>query len=120
MLYKYILKDKFLPYYREWLKEREDILTKNNLSHNTLFIKDDGTPATEGTVRSWISTMEKILGVPFYAHSLRHYIVSEFSRKNIPPELIQELIGWSGISMIQVYNDVSPKDRAWAELENLK
>lgn len=120
LLYKYILRDKFLPFYKSWLEEREKIMKKNNQSHNFLFIKNDGTPATDGTIRSWILTMERHLGVNLYPHSLRHYLVTEFSRKNIPPLLIKDLVGWTSIQMVEVYNDLTSKDREWKELDSLK
>lgn len=120
LLYKYILKDKFLPYYEKWIEERKDILEKTGKSHTFLFVKDDGNPATDGTVRSWISTMEKYLGVNLYPHALRHFLVTEFSRKNIPPMLIKDLVGWSSINMVEIYNDLESKDREWQELNNLK
>jgi site-specific recombinase XerD len=119
LLYKYILKEKFMPYYKEWLKERAKILKEKKLNHNFLFIKQDGTPATGATVRGWIEGFEKYLGVPFYAHAVRHYLVTLFSKKNIPPQLIKELMGWSS-DMIQIYDDTSARDRVYEGLENLK
>lgn len=120
LLYKYILKDRFLPYYEKWISDREKILSEKNLSHVSLFIKDDGTPATDGTIRSWISSMENFLGVNLYPHALRHYLVTEFSRKNIPAMLIKDLVGWSGLEMVNLYNDLTSKDKEWTELDNLK
>lgn len=120
LLYKYILKDKFLPYYEKWIEERNLIMEKTGQSHTSLFIREDGTPATDGTVRSWIATMEKYLGVNLYPHSLRHHLVTEFSRKNIPPMLIKDLVGWTSINMVELYNDLESKDREWQELDNLK
>jgi site-specific recombinase XerD len=120
LLYKYILKEKFLPYYKEWLEERNKILKQKKLNHNFLFIKQDGTPATGATVRGWIDSFEKYLGVPLYAHALRHYLVTLFSKKNIPQPLIKELMGWSSSEMIQIYDDTSARDRIYEGLENLK
>lgn len=121
MLYKYIMKDKFMPYYKIWLDKRNNIISKLNVEdHKHIFIKDDGSPATEAVVRGWIPEMERFLGVAVYPHSLRHYIVTLFSKKNIPPTLIKELIGWSNLEMVELYNDMGAKDREWAELENLK
>ena len=121
LLYKYILKEKFLPFYNEWLTEREKILEKLNIEdHGYIFIRDDGLPAGEGTVRSWITSMENYLDKPLYAHALRHYLVTLFSRKNIPVMLIKELIGWSSVEMVSVYDDTTAKDKTWSELENLK
>jgi len=120
MLYKYILRDRFLPYYNSWIKDREEIMLKNGKEHTSLFIKNDGSPATDGTIRSWISTMESHLGINLYPHSCRHYLVTEFSKKNIPAMLIKDLIGWSGLEMVNLYNDLTSKDKEWSELENLK
>ena len=120
MLYKYILKDKFIPYYRKWLIDRQEIMVKTKQNHNFLFIKDNGTPATDGTIRSWVTTIENYLGVSFYPHCLRHYLVTQFSKKNIPPSLIKDLVGWSGLEMVNLYNDLTSKDKQWTELDNLK
>jgi integrase len=120
LLYKYILKEKFLLYYKEWLKERDEILKEKKLNHNFLFVKQDGTPATGATVRGWIEGFEKYLGVPFYAHALRHFLVTLLSKKNIPQPLIQELMGWSSSEMVQIYDDTSARDRIYEGLENLK
>lgn len=120
MLHKYILKEKFLPYYYKWLEDRKTILNKNNLDHNYLFIKNDGSPATDGTVRSWIASMDRYLGSPFYAHACRHFLCTELTRKKIPQAFIQFLFGWSSAEMYSIYNDLTAKDMEWSGLENLK
>lgn len=120
LLYKYILKDKFLPYYEKWLIDRQEIMNRTKQNHNFLFIKDDGTPATDGTIRSWVTTIENYLGVPYYPHAMRHYLVTQFSKKNIPPMLIKDIVGWSGLEMVNLYNDLTSKDKEWKELDNLK
>jgi integrase len=121
MLYKYILKDKFMPYYKIWLEQRSEMLSKLGVEdHKYIFIKEDGSPATEGTARSWVDTMERFLGIPTYPHSFRHYIVTLLSKKNIPAMLIKDLMGWADVSLIGVYDDSTSKDKVWAELENLK
>ena len=120
LLYKYILKDKFMPFYKSWLKERKKILKEKKLNHNFLFIKQDGNPATEATVRGWICDFEEHLGIPFYAHALRHYLVTLFSKKNIPPHLIKELMGWSSLEMVEIYDDNTISQMNFPELENLR
>lgn len=120
MLNKYIIKDMFLPYYNAWLPEREKIMKENNQSHTSIFIKSDGSPAEEGTVRSWIGKIEKYLGVPFYPHCLRHWIVTHLSRIGLTSELIVHLMGWTSESMYKIYNDLSAADREWKELSKLK
>lgn len=121
LLFKYILKDKFLPYYKKWLAEREEIMKSNHKDHLSIFIKENnGEPATEGTIRSWVKEIENYLGVPFYPHCLRHFLVTELSKKNIPPMLIKDLFGWSSLEMVVIYDDTTSKDKVWNELENLK
>jgi site-specific recombinase XerD len=120
LLYKYILRERFWQYYSKWIKDRKLILENKNQSHDMLFIKTDGSPANDGTVHSWITQIEEFLKVPFYAHSLRHFLVTEFSRKNIPPQLIQALVGWESLSMVTLYCDLEAKNQKWVELENLR
>ena len=79
LLYKYILREKFLPYYKEWIIEREATLEKKGLTHEFLFIKADGEPATDATVRCWVADFEEYLKVPFYIHALRHYLTTLLS-----------------------------------------
>jgi len=120
LLYKYILREKFLPYYQIWIKKRTKILKKKGLEHNRLFIKLDGNPATEATIRGWIVYFENYLKVPFYTHALRHYLTTLLSKQNIPHMLIKEIMGWSSLELVSVYDDSSAKDRSYPELENLK
>jgi integrase len=120
LLYKYILRDKFLPYYKAWVEERSKILAEKNIEHTSLFIKQDGEPATPATIRGWIEGFENHIKVPFYAHALRHYLVTLLSKKNIPQPLIKELMGWTSIEMVTIYDDTTARDKTYKELENLK
>lgn len=120
LLYKYILKDKFMPFYKDWLCERKDILAEKNLKHNFLFIKQDGNRATEAIIHKWTDEFEKYLGVPVYPHALRHYLTTLLAKKNIPPVFIKDIFGWSDLSMVELYTDLTMKDRNFPELENLK
>jgi integrase len=120
LLYKYILREKFLPYYNDWLKERSKILKAKNKEHDFLFIKNNGDPATGATVRGWIREFENYLKVPFYSHALRHYLTTLLSKKNVPQALIKEIFGWSSILMVELYDDTTARDRVYKELENIK
>lgn len=121
LLYKYIVKDLFIPKYEVWLEKRKEIMTLNGVEeHGFLFIKNDGTPAVVGTIRSWINGMTRYMQIPVYPHAFRHYITTYMSKKGLPPELIQELMGWSSLVMVGIYNDTTVKDREWKELEALK
>jgi integrase len=120
LLYKYIFKEKFLPYYVAWLNERKNILGKIEKDHNYIFIKDNGKPITGTTVRAWLEEFEDYLGVPIYAHAFRHYLATMLSKKNVPQNVIKEIFGWSSLEMVSVYDDSSAKDREYDELKNLK
>jgi len=63
---------------------------------------------------------ENYLKVPFYTHALRHYLTTLLSKQNIPHMLIKEIMGWSSLELVSVYDDSSAKDRSYPELENLK
>lgn len=131
-MYKYIIKDIFLPTYQEWMIERKKILKQNNLSdHRYLFITREGTPATAATARRWIAHWEKYLSneepsnknkekVSLYPHSLRHYLVSHLTRLGLSSDLIVSIMGWQSSDMYKIYNDVSDDEREWKDLDKLK
>jgi integrase len=120
MLTKYIIKDIFLPYYKDWLVEREKIMKENNQEHDYIFIKKDGSPAIVATVRSWVTKWEVFLNVPFYPHCLRHYIVSHLTRLGLTSDFIIAIMGWTSSDMYNVYNDLTAKERDWKGLDKLK
>jgi site-specific recombinase XerD len=120
LLYKYIFKEKFLPYYRVWLEERKNILKENEKEHEYLFVKENGKPITGTIVRGWLEDFENYLGVPVYAHAFRHYLATMLSKKNVPQNAIKEIFGWSSLEMVNIYDDSSAKDREYEELKNLK
>lgn len=120
LLYKYILREKFLPYYKKWISDRETIMSENSKTHNYLFIKQNGDPATDVTIRGWIKEFEEYLQIPFYAHALRHYLTTLLSRKNIPQPLIKEIFGWSSLEMVSIYDDTTVGERNYPELEALR
>ena len=121
MLYKYIIKDIFVPYYEKWLIERASIMKEtSHEEHGYLFIKKDGSKAEDGTVRSWISGMSNFMGVTVYPHCFRHAITTHLSKIGLPHQLIQEIMGWQSLSMVQIYDDTSIKDKEWEELKVMK
>lgn len=119
-LYKYILKDKFLPFFEVWKQEREKLLVAKGKANNSLFLRSDGNPAGTTTVKTWSAHFEKFLGVPIYSHSFRHYFVTLLSKKNIPYNLIQAIVGWSSSEMIAIYDDSLISEKSFPELENLR
>ena len=119
-LYKYIIKDAFLPYYHIWLEERKKIMDKAGKEHDYLFVKSNGEPAKVSTIRSWIIKWEQFLGVPFYPHCLRHYITTYLTRLGLSSDFIIEIMGWSTAEMYKTYNDLTAKERKWKDLGKLQ
>lgn len=120
MTTRFIIKDTFLPIYKEWLIEREKIMAKNNQNHNAIFIKSNGEPIKVTTVNSWISQWEKILDMDLYAHCYRHFIVSNLTRKNCSSDFIVAVMKWKSADMYKIYCDIEDKDREWKDIDKLK
>ena len=117
---RYIIKDTFLPYYNKWLPIREKIMEENGESHNYIFIRYDGKPATTTTIRGWIEKWDNVLDKHLYCHSLRHLFVTNALRQGLQPDFIQEIIAWSSSDMVQLYNDMTLKERKWEGLDKFK
>lgn len=116
LIYKYILKDTFLPYYHAWLKERKERLEKLGVEeHNFLFIKANGEPGTLSMVDLWTAEFGKIIGEPVYMHAFRHYLTTLLARKKVPDVFIKELFGWESADMVDIYKDITIKDLDWSE-----
>ena len=123
LLYKYIVKDIFLPYYKRWIEKRKEIMEKNNVEeHNKLFIKSNGQPITStDAIDYWKDSWSEILGIDFYFHSARHYLCTLLSKIGLEQDLIIEIYGWSsGGEMYKIYNDLTAKDRQWKGTAKLK
>lgn len=122
MLFKYIVKDLFMPYYNRWLKERKEILIANNVEeHNKLFIKSNGQPIENpSTINYWCEKWGKILNIDFYLHSTRHYLCTYLSKIGLEQDLIIEIYGWTSSDMYKIYNDLTAKDRQWKGTAKLK
>ena len=101
-IYCYTLKHDFQPYLDLWLEKRARL----GIENEELFVVRHGngyTPATDQTVSGWAEQCERILGVPFYMHSLRHFFTTQLSaEKNLPDEVIKKLVGWDRLSPIVV------------------
>lgn len=108
----YTLKNGFKKYLDLWLKYREEHgITSEWLvpkKENGVYV-DKPLPTT--TLDSWANTFSKFLGVPFYWHSLRHYFTTACSRSGLPDDVIQMLVGWANVSMVQVYKDITADEQ---------
>lgn len=103
----YTLSKPFKPYLDMWLKYREE----NNIASQWLIPKkengiyiDEQIPIS--TMDSWAESFSKILGVPFYWHSLRHYFTTQCSRSGLPDDVIKNLVGWQSSDMVSIYKDI--------------
>ena len=104
----YTLKNGFQKYHDLWLKYREE----NNITSEWLIPrKENGVyideQVTITTMDSWAESFSRYLGVPFYWHSVRHYFCTACARNSLPDDVIQMLVGWNDISMVQLYKDIS-------------
>jgi len=130
-LNKYILASPFIPYYKEWIKQRSIIAREMNITNNSLFIRENGETPDASYARKWIKSWEKFLTedketnpsgeeVNIYAHCFRHYFCTYLARVGVEQELIVELFGWSSSEMYHIYSDLTAKDKKWKGLSKLK
>lgn len=105
-LTKYTLLE-FKKYYDLWINERKE---KGLLDNEYLFIKPNGETMTISGMDSYAETITRLLGRPFYFHSLRHQLCTRLFKIGLPADVIQEYFGWSSIDMTSVYNDSNASD----------
>jgi integrase len=105
MIPKYVLVNKFKPYFDLWMEERKQL----GLGDNDILFwkkeKDTFIPAKISTLNSYSLTFSKILGIDFYFHSNRHYFTTALCKANIPADVIKDIVGWSSVAMVSLYND---------------
>ena len=121
VIYKYIIKDLFLPYYKEWIKEREKILKEREVEdHGFLFIKTNGEPATENVLRGWLDKWTQIIGKPCYMHMCRHYYVTMLMTKyKLNKDFVTSTVGWSS-DLTGIYCDAEDSEMDWADAVKLQ
>jgi len=120
MISRFIIKDVFLPIYKEWLPVREEIMKRKNKVHNSMFIKSNGDPVKVSTVHSWMAAWEEILGVDIYIHAFRHFMVSDLARKGCSSDFIVAVLKWKSADMYKVYCDLEDKDKEWKDIAKLQ
>ena len=106
-LNKYILINKFKPYFDLWMEQRKELDVPSELD-DVLFIskkKDGWKPMKISTLDSWANKFSEFLNVDFYFHCLRHNFTTGMSTAGIPASVIQELVGWQNLEMVNLYND---------------
>lgn len=112
LLNKYILVNKFKPYFDMWMKER-DILGVPHEIDDLFVIKRDKVwqPMKVSALSYWATQFSKALNVDFYFHCLRHNFTTGLSKSGIPASVIQEIVGWSSLDMVNIYDDTEIDDK---------
>lgn len=111
MLTLYTFKKDFDPYLKLWMDERKRL----GIESDWLFPrKVEGEyidePITTDALDGWTESFSKILGKPFYFHSLRHFYTTQALKSSLPSNVVQELVGWSSADMVNLYDDSSAED----------
>jgi site-specific recombinase XerD len=109
LLNKYVLVNVFKPYFDLWIKERKEL----GITNDELFVvKEDNAYAilNQSSLNSWAKHFSNILGISWYWHSNRHYFTTSLCKANIPAEVIKDVVGWSSIDLVSVYNDSDVDD----------
>lgn len=105
LLHKYILKNRFMPYFDLWMKERE----RQGITSEYLFAIKEKDGNEKLCMISMITTMfnyfSEVLGVPMYPHCLRHFCCTHMHESGLPAEVIKDLFGWKSVEMVSVYTD---------------
>lgn len=95
---------KFKKYLDLWMEERKRLGIESEYLLTSL--QEPKQPISIITLNSWAECFSRYLGRPFYWHAIRHLTVTEFKRKGLPNEVIQQYIGWATADMVDKYNDL--------------
>lgn len=111
LLEVYTLAKPFQPYFDLWMKERERLKIKSDwLFPAYVRGKWYNKPISTGTLDTWAKLFSSKTSKHFYWHSLRHFFTTRLSESNIPESVIQDIIGWDSIDMVNQYIDTK-KDK---------
>lgn len=110
-LNKYVLVNKFKPYFDLWMEERERL----GIDCEEMFVvkdkKEGWRPMKSSNLSYWAKLFSEYLSVDFYFHCLRHNFTTGLSQSGIPASVIQEIIGWSSLEMVNLYDDTEVDDK---------
>ena len=104
MLYKYTFVKQFKPYFDLWMNYRKE----NGIESEWLFVvkRENGYEQAEiHNADRWAEIINRHMNSnSFYAHSCRHFFVTELKRKGLPNEVVQAIVGWQS-DLCNIYND---------------
>lgn len=94
---------------KKYIKEREFILKKHNLSSKYLFLYDNGRVITRQDVYVLIQNLGQKINKNISPHTLRHSFATHLLENGADLRVVQELLGHSDVSTTQFYTHVSKK-----------
>lgn len=92
-----------------YLKEREYIIKKYNLSTKYCFLKDNGKKITRQDIYNFISSIGKNINKDISPHTIRHSFATHLLENGADLRVVQELLGHSDVSTTQLYTHISKK-----------
>ena len=110
---KYVLRDKFQPYFDAWMKQRED----RGIESPWLFVTASDGKFVQATVSQMNTYAEKIgalMNVSFYFHCMRHLWTTNMQKEGISDSAIAEIQSWDSLEMVKRYSDI-PTEERWAQ-----
>lgn len=109
-LNRYVLKNKFEPYFNLWMDERKEL----GIDNEELFVIKKGEQweiMSEASLNYYAEKFSKYLDVHFYFHCLRHNFTTGLIQAGIPAEVVKDIVGWSSLDMVGLYTDIEIDDR---------
>lgn len=109
-LHRYVLVNKFKPYFELWVQERERL----GIDCEELFVikREDGWgKMKKHTLNTYSKKFSELLGVSFYFHCMRHNFTTGLAQANIPADIIKDIVGWESVDMVSLYNDIKIDDK---------
>ena len=103
-IHLYVLKDKFEPYLKLWLEDRE----RRGIDSEWLFVslRHPDQQITEEALNNMAYEFTEFLGKDFYWHAMRHFFTTMLARQNVPVSVIQDMISWESADMVALYTDI--------------
>lgn len=92
-----------------YIKQREFLLKKYNLTTKYLFIKESGKRLTRQDVYNFINNMGKTINKDISPHTIRHTFATHLLENGADLRVVQELLGHSDVSTTQLYTHISKK-----------
>jgi len=94
---------------KNYLPQREMILTTRNLNSKKLLVNDSGRFINRQDVYNFIHQRGKLIHKNISPHTLRHSFATHLLENGADLRVVQELLGHSDVSTTQLYTHISKK-----------